>query len=67
MDDYLFHFWWLVFPIMWFVFGMFRMMMRANEHRAMLDMMKTLADQGKDPTEAMKAMGPGYGPRYRRW
>ncbi len=60
MDYFFFRFWWLVFPIMWFVFGTIRMAMRANEHRAMLEMMKTYAAQGKDPTELARAMGQGY-------
>ncbi len=60
MEDYAYRFWWLIFPIMWFVFGAFRMVMRANEHRATLEMMRTLAAQGKDPAELMKVMGPGF-------
>lgn len=60
MDYVFFRFWWLVFPVMWFVFGMFRMAMRSNEHRAMLEMMKTYAAQGKDPAELARAMGQGY-------
>ena len=60
MDYMLFRFWWLVFPIMWFAFGMFRMAMRAAEQRAAMDLMRTYAAQGKDPADLAKAMGPGF-------
>ena len=60
MEDYAYRFWWLIFPVMWFILAGFRRITRYHEHRATLDMMRTLAAQGKDPAEVMKAMGPAY-------
>lgn len=54
-------FWWLIFPIMGFAFGAFGMWMGYRTHRDRMDVIKTLAAQGKDPAEVAKMMG-GPGP-----
>ena len=64
MERFLFAYWWLVFPLMWFVFGLFGMWTRYAQHRNTLDLMKRYADQGKDPTEIAKALGAANDPTY---
>ncbi len=69
MEQFAFAYWWLIFPIMWFIFGIFGMWMAHRRHRDTIELMKTYAAQGKDPAELAKAMntpdawgGPwGYG------
>ncbi len=56
MDDFAHEYWWLVFPMMWFVFGMFGMWMSNRRHRDQMELMKTYAAQGKDPAELAKAL-----------
>ena len=63
MHTYFWHFWWLVFPLSWFAFGAFGMWMRNQRHRDTLDLMKTLAAQGKDPSEIAKLLGEAPGPQ----
>ncbi len=67
MDPFFWHFWWLIFPIMWFFFGGFSMWMHSRRQRDTIELMKTYAAQGKDPAEIAKVMGqasppphPGY-------
>lgn len=50
-------FWWLIFPIMGFVFGGFSMWMGYRAHRDRLELLKTYVAQGKDPDEIGKLMG----------
>lgn len=61
MDNFFFSFWWLIFPIMWFVFGIFGMFMRYRRQRDAIDLLKTYAAQGKDPPEEVSKIlaGPG--------
>jgi hypothetical protein len=57
-----FSFWWLIFPIMGFAMGAFGMFMGYRTHRDRMDVIKTMAAQGKDPAEVAKLMGgPGPG------
>jgi hypothetical protein len=49
VENFLFSFWWLIFPIMWFVFGFFGMFLRYRRHRDAMDLLKTYASQGKEP------------------
>ncbi len=61
-----FSFWWLIFPIMGFVFGGFSMWMGYRTHKDRLELLKAYIAQGKDPDEIDKLMrhvaGPGPGP-----
>ena len=71
---FFFSFWWLIFPLMGFVFGGFGMWMSHRRSQQALDILKTYAEQGKEPPpEVMQAIqgggvngpgygGPGYGP-----
>ncbi len=68
---FLFSFWWLIFPIMGFVFGGFGMWMGFRQQQRSLDIIKSYADQGKEvPPEVMQALnnsgrnGMGYGGAY---
>lgn len=55
--DYFMHFWWfpwwMIFPLMWFVFGLFAMYMRHQRHRDMMNLIERYAAQGKEPPEAV--------------
>ena len=53
MDDLFRQFWWLMFPLFWFVFGGFSLWMRYRRQQAWLELMKTYAAQGKDPPEGL--------------
>ena len=72
---FFFSFWWLIFPLMGFVFGGFGMWMSHRRSQQALDILKTYAEQGKEPPpEVMQAIhgggvnGPGYGgPGYGPW
>ena len=44
-----FSFWWLIFPVMGFVFGGFGMWMGHRRSERALDILKTYAAQGKEP------------------
>lgn len=71
MSWWFWSFWWLIFPIMGFAFGAFRMWMNYRQHKDAMELIKTYAAQGKDPAEiatllGMSASGPpppwsGYG------
>ncbi len=56
--QFMFAYWWLVFPLMWFVFGLLRMWMRYREHRYTLEVMQSYAAQGKDPSDIAKTLRP---------
>lgn len=62
MEQFAFAYWWLIFPIMWFVFGMFGMWMGHRRQRDTLELMRTYAAQGKDPAEIAKALNGGVPP-----
>ncbi len=63
-------FWWLIFPIMGFVFGGFRMWLAHRQSQQAMEILKTYAAQGKDPppevmaavTGAATGAGPYGGP-----
>ena len=57
-----FSFWWLIFPIMGFVFGGFSMWMGYRAHKDRLELLKTYVAQGKDPDDIAKLMGQAGGP-----
>lgn len=67
MEDLVRSYWWLVFPLMWFVFGTFGMALAARRERAALELMKTYAAQGKDPSDLARALNPGPDYWDRRW
>src|SRR5690242_3486781 len=59
MDGNNWHFWWfpwwMIFPLMWFAFGMFGMWMSHIRHRDMMRMIETYAAQGKEPPAELVA------------
>ncbi len=71
MQDFAMAYWWLIFPIMWFVFGLWGMWLTHQRQQAAMELMKTYAAQGKDPSEIAKTLGPDpgafAGPYYGRW
>jgi hypothetical protein len=77
MEQFLFSFWWLIFPIMWFGFGFFGMYLRHRRHRDAMEVLKTYAAHGKEPPAEVSRIlsgasdtscgGYGYGWWGRRW
>ena len=80
MEDLFRSYWWLLFPLAWFIGGGFHSLMEYNRHRETLKIIKTYADKGEQPPEAlMKALdAPVYvddddrrsarrARRYSRW
>lgn len=47
-------FWWLIFPIMWMVFGIIRAFMRFSYDQQRLDLYKAYLRQGKDVPESVR-------------
>lgn len=46
-------FWWLLFPLGWFIFGGFNAMMNYYRQKNVLKIIKTYADRGEQPPEAL--------------
>jgi len=51
LESFAFAYWWLIFPLMWFLSGMFGMWLHHRRQNAALDLMKTYAEKGRDPGE----------------
>ena len=50
----LFHsYWWLLFPMAWFVFGGFSSFLNYRKQRETLKLLKTYADKGQEPPESL--------------
>ena len=78
---WIFGFWWLIFPIGWFIAGGWHSLLAYKRRKDELDILKTYVSQGKDPPpELTKALSgehtadPSahapygmYGWRARRW
>lgn len=47
-------YWWLAFPIFWMVFGVVRMALRNSYERRRLDLIRTLAEQGRDIPDVLR-------------
>ena len=45
-------FWWLLFPLGWFIFGGFNAMVNYYRQKNVLKIIKTYADRGEQPPEA---------------
>jgi hypothetical protein len=67
MQDFAMAYWWLIFPIMWFVSSLFGMWMHHRRQQDTLELMKTYAAQGKDPSELAKTLGPDPSSWDYRW
>jgi hypothetical protein len=56
------HYWWLIFPLFWMAVAMARLWSRHTRANRALDIIKSYADQGKEPPpDLMKAVQPGQG------
>lgn len=53
MEDLFRSYWWLLFPLGFFVIQAFDQVMRYRRHRDTLDLIKSYTDQGKDPPQAL--------------
>lgn len=50
----LFHaYWWLLFPLGWFVFGGFQSLLNYRRQQRALDLIKTYAEKGQEPPEGL--------------
>jgi len=75
--DLVSRFWWVIFPLFWMIFALAWGWSRHTRANRALDILKSYADQGKDPPpELMKSLqggwdggcGPGpYDWRYGGW
>jgi hypothetical protein len=55
------HFWWLIFPLFWMIITLAWGWSRHARANRALDILKTYADQGKDPPpELMKSLQGGW-------
>jgi len=68
MEDLFRSYWWLLFPLGWFVFGGLQSVIDYFRHKDTLKIIKTYADKGEQPPEAlMKALEqPDYETRSSR-
>lgn len=53
MEDLFRSYWWLLFPLGFFVISAFEQVMRYLRHRDTLDLIKSYTDQGKEPPAAL--------------
>jgi hypothetical protein len=70
MHDYWFQFWWLIFPLIGFAFAFWALWVSHQRQKAVIDLLRTYASQGKDPpAELVKALHSGDDPHppYRDW
>jgi hypothetical protein len=49
MNDYWASYWWLIFPVGWFVFGAWDRWLSYQRNRDALDLIKSYVAQGKEP------------------
>jgi hypothetical protein len=57
MEELFVSFWWLIFPVFGMVYGLVAMINGERQSRALMDMIKSYVDQGKEPpAELMKAL-----------
>lgn len=53
MEDLFRSYWWLLFPMAWFVIGGFSSWLNYRKQRETLKLLKTYADKGQEPPEAL--------------
>ena len=53
MEDLFRSYWWLLFPLSWFVFGGFTTFLNYRRQRETLRLLKAYADKGQEPPEAL--------------
>jgi len=57
--DFVFGFWWLIFPLMGFVFGGYSMFLQHQRSKQAMEVLKAYAQQGKDPPPEVMAAVTG--------
>jgi len=58
MEHFFYSFWWLVFPLAFFVSGAWDSWLRYRRHKDRLDLLRVYTAQGKDPPpELIRALG----------
>ncbi|WP_297511539.1 hypothetical protein [uncultured Caulobacter sp.] len=73
-EDLFRQFWWLIFPISWFIFGAYQSWLSYRANRETLDLIKTYAAAGREPpAELLSKLNRRWleddhyeRPRYRR-
>jgi hypothetical protein len=55
MEDLFRSFWWLIFPLSWFVFGGYQSWLSYKANRDTLDLIKTYAAAGREPPPELLA------------
>lgn len=53
MEDLFRSYWWLLFPMAWFVFGGFSSWLNYRKQRETLKLLKAYADKGQEPPESL--------------
>ena len=53
MEDLFRSYWWLLFPLSWFIFGGFNAVMNYYRQKNVLKIIKTYADRGEQPPESL--------------
>jgi hypothetical protein len=53
MDDLFRSYWWLLFPMAWFLFGGFSSFLRYRRQKDTLKLIQTYAERGQEPPEAL--------------
>ena len=56
MEDLFRSYWWLLFPIFWMVMGVLGSFGQYRQRSDTLKLLKTYADQGKEPPQALLDM-----------
>jgi amino acid permease len=55
MEDLFRSYWWLIFPLSWFVFGAYQSWLSYRANRDTLDLIKTYAEAGREPPPELMA------------
>jgi len=53
VEDLFRSYWWLLFPMAWFVFGGFSSFLNYRRQKDAINLIKTYADKGQQPPEAL--------------
>lgn len=56
MEDLFRSYWWLLFPMAWFVFGGFTSLLNYRRQRDALKLIQTYAEKGQEPPAALLAL-----------
>lgn len=56
MEDLFRSYWWLLFPLAWFVFGGFTSLLNYRRQRDALKLIQTYAEKGQEPPAALLAL-----------